>query len=352
VLVGRVSLPGGTYTTGAAVLGFSRRVTDALGRQPGVTAVGIVTNVPLSGQTIKSAMRVEGYVARPGESARGHYGYGVAGDFFSAMGLSLVAGRFPTADDLDGDTRVAVVDEDFARHYFGGGDAVGRHVFQGPDLQPESRAFTVVGVVAPMKQAALTEAAGQGAVFFPFRDRMDNQFYVVARTSVAPASFAGTLRRVVRSLDPDLPVSGVRSMDAMIGDSLLTRRSPAVLAGLFSCLAVLLTAVGIYGVVGYAVAERRREIAVRVALGATPRQIRAGFLSLAARLVAAGTVLGLAGAWAAGQGMRALLFEVPPTDVRVFAAAALVTGGVALVACLIPSRRAARVSPIEALNAE
>jgi len=351
-LVGLVSLPGGTYPTGTAVLDFSRRVTDAVGHQPGVTAVGIVTNVPMSGQTIKSAARVEGYEPRPGESARGHYGYGVGGDYFAAMGLSLVAGRLPTADDLGGDARVCVVDEDFARHYFGAGEAVGRHVFQGPDLQPEANAFTIVGVVAPMKQAALTERAGQGAVFFPFRSRMDNQFYVVARTSVAPDSFALTLGRVVRSLDPDLPVSDVRSMNAMIGDSLLTRRSPAALAALFSCLAVLLTAVGIYGVVGYAVAERRREIALRVALGATPRQVRAGFFSLAGRLVAAGTALGLAGAWMAGHQMRALLFEVRPADVRIFAAAALVTGGVALVACLIPSRRAARVSPIEALNGE
>ena len=352
VLVGHVSLPGGTYPTGAAVLGFSQRVTDALGRQPGVTAAGIVTNVPLSGQTIKSAVSVEGYQPRPGESARGHYGYGVGGDYFAAMGLSLVAGRLPTADDLAGDARVSVVDEDFARHYFAGADAVGRRIFQGPNLGPEADAFTIVGVVAPIKQAALTEAARQGAAFFPFRRRMDNQFYVVVRTSVAPAAFAGTLRRVVRSLDPDLPVNDVRSMDAMIGDSLVARRSPAVLAGLFSCLAVLLTAVGIYGAVGYAVAERRREIAVRVALGATPRQIRAGFLSLGGRLVAAGTALGLAGAWAAGHGMRALLFEVPPTDPRVFAAAAVVTGGVALVACLIPSRRAARVAPVEVLNAE
>jgi predicted permease len=352
VLVGRVSLPGPGYPTGAAVLSFSERLTDTLRGKPGVTAAGIATNVPLSGQTIKSAMRVEGYERRPGESARGHYGYGVGGDYFAAMGLTLVAGRLPTAQDLRGDARVCVVDEDFARHYFGAGDAVGRRVFQGPDLQPEAKAFTIVGVVSRMKQAALTEQAGQGAVFFPFRTRMDNRFYVVTRTSVAPESFADTLRRAVRSLDPDLPVSDVRSMDGMIGDSLLSRRSPAVLASLFSCLAVLLTAVGIYGVVGYAVAERRREIALRVALGATPGQVRAGFLSLAGRLVATATGLGLAGAWAAGQGLRAVLFDVQPVEVPVFAAAAGVTAAVALVACLIPSARAARVAPAEVLNDE
>jgi predicted permease len=352
VLVGRVSLPGPGYPTGAAVLSFSERLTDTLRGKPGVTAAGIATNVPLSGQTIKSAMRVEGYERRPGESARGHYGYGVGGDYFAAMGLTLVAGRLPTAQDLRGDARVCVVDEDFARHYFGAGDAVGRRVFQGPDLQPEAKAFTIVGVVSRMKQAALTEQTGQGAVFFPFRTRMDNRFYVVTRTSVAPESFADTLRRAVRSLDPDLPVSDVRSMDGMIGDSLLSRRSPAVLASLFSCLAVLLTAVGIYGVVGYAVAERRREIALRVALGATPGQVRAGFLSLAGRLVATATGLGLAGAWAAGQGLRAVLFDVQPVEVPVFAAAAGVTAAVALVACLIPSARAARVAPAEVLNDE
>jgi putative ABC transport system permease protein len=350
LLSGHLTLPGPRYPTGAAVLEFSERLTDALRAQPGVEAAGVVTNVPLSGRNIKSAVTVEGYVPRPGGSARGHYGYGVGGDYFAAMGVSLVAGRALTADDARGGARVCVVDEDFARHYFAGGSPIGHRLFQGPAVQPESQAFTIVGVVAPMKQAALTEDAAQGAVFFPFRNRLDNQFYVLVRTKVEPASTASTLRRIVRSLDPELPVNDVESMDARIAGSLVARRSPALLAGFFSCVAVLLTAIGIYGVISYAVAERRREIALRMALGASPRQVRAGFLSLAWRLTAAGTVLGLAGAWLAGRLMRAALFDTPAFDAGVIAATMAITGAVALAACLVPSARAARVPPIEALN--
>lgn len=350
VLSGHLSLPEPGYATGAAIERFSERLTDALRQQPGVVAAGVVTNVPLSGQNLKSGMRVEGYVPRPGESAHGHYGYGVGGDYFAAMAPSLVSGRLPTADDLRGATRVCVVDEDFARHYFQNGAAVGRRLFQGPDVQPEARAFTIMGVIAPMKQAALTEHAAQGAVFFPFRERLDNQFYVLVRTRVPPAAFTDTLRHVVRSLDPDLPVSDVASMDTRIADSLVARRSPALLAGLFSCMAVLLTAIGIYGVVGYAVAGRRREIAVRMALGATPREIRARFLSMAWRLVAVGTAIGLVGAWLAGRTMQAVLFRVSAIDARVLIATAAVTSAAAVGACLLPSARAARVPPIEALD--
>jgi ABC-type antimicrobial peptide transport system permease subunit len=147
-------------------------------------------------------------------------------------------------------------------------------------------------------------------------------------------------------------VNDLRSMDTRVTDSLVNHRAPAVLAGLFSAIALLLTAVGTYGVVGYALEQRRREIGVRMALGARPEHIRAQFLALALRLLAAGTVLGVIGAWLTGQAMRTLLFQVPPFHVATFAAAACIIGVVSLVACLLPSGRAARISPVEALAGE
>jgi ABC-type antimicrobial peptide transport system permease subunit len=138
-------------------------------------------------------------------------------------------------------------------------------------------------------------------------------------------------------------------MDARIADSLVELRSPALLAGFFSLIAVLLIAVGTYGVLSYSVSQRRREIGVRMAMGARPEQIRGQFLALALRLLVAGEILGLLGAWLTGQAMRTLLFQVPPLHVATFAAAAGVVGVVALVACLLPSHRAARMSPMEAL---
>jgi ABC-type antimicrobial peptide transport system permease subunit len=153
----------------------------------------------------------------------------------------------------------------------------------------------------------------------------------------------------VRQIDAELPVNDVRSMDARISDSLLVRRSPALLAGFFSVIALLLTAIGTYGVLSYAIAQRRREIGVRMALGARPEQIRRHFLTLALRLLAGGAVLGVLGAWFAGRAMRAFLFQVPAFSLAAVAAVTVVVSAVSLAACLLPAHRAARTSPMEAI---
>jgi predicted lysophospholipase L1 biosynthesis ABC-type transport system permease subunit len=207
----------------------------------------------------------------------------------------------------------------------------------------------VVGVVGAVKQAGLTDQVAQGAVYYPYAWRTDETLFVAVRASLPPERLKLALQRLVRHIDPELPVSDLRSMDTRIAESLVAHRSPALLAGIFSVIALLLTAVGTYGVVSYAVAQRRRDIGVRMALGATPEQIGGHFLALALRLLAAGTTLGIIGAWGTGQAMRTLLFQVPPLHVATFAVAAAVLGVVSLIASLLPAHRAALISPIEAL---
>ena len=351
VLTGQILLPWADYSE-AGRLKFMESLLDKLNQLPGVLSAGVVNNVPFSGNTGKSAATVAGHVRRPGESARGHYSYGVDGDYFRAMGFSLRAGRFLNADDSRRSARVCVVDEDFARYYWPRASAVGQRLWDGSEVGKDADAFTVVGVVGGVKQAGLTENEAQGAIYYPYVFRVDSGFFVAVRTSLPPESLALTLQKVVRQIDPDVPVSDIISMDARIADSLIARRSPALLSGLFSAIALLLTAIGTYGVLSYAVAQRRREIGVRMALGAQPGQIRSQFLSLSLRLLAAGTLLGLLGAWQSGRAMRAVLFQVPPLDLPILAAAACVTGVVCLAACLLPSQRAARISPMEALTEE
>ena len=351
VLTGQILLPWADYSE-AGRLNFAESLMDKLDYLPGVLSAGVVNNVPFSGNIGKSAATVAGHVRRPGESARGHYSYGVAGDYFGAMGFSLRAGRFLTADDSRRSQRVCVVDEDFARYYWPHASAIGQQLWDGPEGGKDAEAFTIVGVVGGVKQAGLTENEAQGAIYYPYAFRIGDSVFVAVRTSLPPESFALTLQKVVRQIDPDVPVSDLRSMDTRIADSLVARRSPALLAGLFSGIALLLTCIGTYGVLSYAVAQRRREIAVRMALGAQPGQIRSQFFSLSLRLLAAGTVLGLIGAWQAGRAMRSLLFQVPPLNVAVLAAAACVTAAVCLGACLLPSQRAAQISPMEALTEE
>ncbi len=350
VLTGQISMVGKKYPSPVAGLAFTERLVGALSRQPGVLAVGIVNNVPFSGSNGKSAATVKGYVLRPGESLRGLYSYGAGGDYFRAMGFRLLAGRFLTAADSRRQERVCVVDEDFARQYWPYSSPLGRQLFMGSQPGPDSEAFTVVGVVESVKQTGLTDGTAQGAVYYPYIYRPESNIFLAVRASVPTESLRFTLERVVREIDSGLAVNDIQTMNERITDSLVARRSPALLAGMFAAIALLLTGIGTYGVLSYAVAQRNREIGVRMALGAQPSQIRTQFLVLGLRLVIAGLALGSAGAWLMGRVMQAVLFHVAAVSPLVLACAASVMALIALVACLVPARRAALVSPMRVLT--
>jgi predicted permease len=351
ILTGQILLPWADYPD-ATRLAFIEKLMDNVGHAPGVLSAGVINNVPFSGHSGKSAATVLGHVLRPGESARGHYSYGVAGDYFRAMGFALRSGRFLTAEDSHRSERVCVVDEDFAHYYWPNASAIGQRLWDGSEAGKDVEAFTVVGVVSAAKQAGLTEEEAQGAIYYPYAFRVGDSFFVAIRTSFSPESLGLTLQRAVRQIDANVPVSDIRSMDTRIADSLVARRSPALLAGLFSGIALLLTAIGTYGVLSYAVAQRRREIGLRMALGAQPGQIRGQFFYLSLRLLSAGTVLGVIGAWLTGRAMKAVLFHVPALDLSILAGATCVMALLSLAACVLPSHRAAHISPMEALAEE
>ena len=316
-----------------------------------MAAAGTITNVPLSGDDGKSAITPEGYVPQPGESLHGHYFYSITGDYFSALGIPLREGRLLTSADSHRPDRVCVVDEDFcaallAERRRARSTCISRHRFRRCQL------FTIVGIVGSVKQADLTEPRGQGAVYVPYRYREGANIFVVTRTSQRPDAFADALRQLIRATDPELAIDDIRSMDTRIAESLIGRRSPAMLAGIVAGVALLLAAIGTYGVLSYTIAQRRREIGIRMALGAQTGQIRTQFLSLGLRLLAAGLLLGLMGAWVAGKAMQSVLFGVPTLHLATLFGTALVMGAVSLVACFIPARRASRVDPMIALRAE
>ncbi len=360
VLTGQFTLPYGPYyEPGPKRVAVLDRLVELIGRQPGVAAAGTITNIPLSGDNGTTAVAPKGYVPPPGQSVHGHYSYGVEGDYFSALGITLREGRFLTSVDSRRSEKVCVVDEDFARRYWPHGGALGQQVFHGQIVftgkghdTDNAGLFTIVGVVGAVKQAGLTESQGQGAVYLPFAYRDGANIFVVTRTSQRPEAFAGTLRKLVRATDPSLAIDDVQSMESRIDDSLIARRSPAMLAGIFAAVALLLAAIGTYGVISYAVVQRRREIGIRMALGAQRRQIGRQFLSLGLRLLAAGTILGLVGAWLSGRAMQSVLFDVPTLPIATLLGTALVMTTVSLVASLIPARRATKVDPMIALRTE
>ncbi|HTT56388.1 MAG TPA: ABC transporter permease [Opitutaceae bacterium] len=353
LLTGQVPLPWKNYKEDAPRLSFANRLLAELRALPGVKAAGLCTTLPFSGDVSDNAIVVEGYTPAPGDSVQAHYTYLVLGDYFAALGIPLHEGRLLTAaDSLDKGT-VCVVDEDFARRYWRGASAVGHALWDGPREAPDAHRFTIVGVVGSVKQADLSDQRATGAVYFPFAtNAAPSGQWVVVRTVQAPEAAGPELRRAVQRIDPELPLADLKPMTLRIDGSLVTRRSPLLLVAIFAGAALVLAAVGIYGVLAYAVAQRRREIGVRMALGAVPAQIRRQFLFLGVRLLLVGTGLGIAGAWLVGRAMHSLLFGVAPANPWVLGGTALLLGAVVLLACLLPSRRAAHTDPLSALRAE
>jgi predicted permease len=351
VLSGTIALPGDRYKEGKLRLGFIDRLLHAVQALPGVTAVGVSTSVPFGNSASVNAITVLGHEPKPGESLLAHYTSGVTGDYFTALGIPLQAGRFINADDTDRDDHVCVVDAQFAHKYWPDSSALGHQIINGvPD--GKEKPFTIVGVVGAVKQSDLADAAPKGAVYLPYAAYDGSILSVTLRTVPSPLAAGPALRAAVLRLDPDLPVTDLQTMHGRIDQSLLSRRSPLLLAAVFAGVALLLAGIGLYGVLAYTVAQRRREIGVRMALGAQPGQIRTQFLGLGARLVLTGAALGMIGSWLTGRAMDNLLFGVGAINAGVLAATAGLLMAIALLACLLPAARAARVPPMEALRSD
>ena len=347
VLTATISLPGAKYP-GKSRPAFMGRLTDEVGALPGVISAGVITGLPLSGAGDNNAITVDGREPSPGESVQTHYTSGVAGDYFQAMGIALREGRFLTGDDTATAQKVCVIDEEAARRYWPQGGAVGQRIMQTVS-DPNADRLTIVGVVGSVKQKEMTETA-IGAVYLPYAHYNSTRFTLVVRTAQPPETMGAALRAAVLQLDPELPLSELMTMQSRVDDSLASRRVPVLLAGTFAAVALVLAAAGIYGVLAYSVLQRQREIGVRMALGAQPAQILRQFLGLGGRLLLIGLPLGLFGAWLTGRAMTGLLFGVAPANAVVLGGAALMLGAVAMLACLLPSRRAARISPLQALR--
>jgi predicted permease len=347
VLSLRTALPGFKYKTPEAVIGFYKQLEDRIAALPGVQYVGSNYLLPLSSVALGwEPITVEGYVPKAaGEDLIiASSGY-VSPDYFRAMGIPLLEGRFFDDRDVRDAPDAAIVDDKLAERFWPGQDAIGKRMRRG-DSGPWR---TVVGVVADTKQY---EVDGEPPItaFYPNRQLGVGTRYLVIKTKSDPRSLVGPVTREVQALDADLPVYDVNTMEERLADSFARRRFSMFLLGVFAACASLLAAIGIYGVVSFWVSQRTRELGIRAALGARQHDIMQLVIGQAVVLVGIGIGAGLVAAFGLTRVMQRLLFGVSATDAVTFALLAVVLGVVALVASYVPARRAAGVPPIVALR--
>ena len=351
LLTFRVSLPRVQYDTREKVRDFYLSLVQQLEALPGVRAAGLTISLPPHLLMMTDNFMTEGMTLPPDRSAPVGPLLFVSESYFSALGTPLVRGRFFTERDERDAPAVVIVNDALAKQYFVGQDPVGKRLKNGGPERPDNQWMTIVGVVGDVKYSGL-DAAPEPTVYFPFRQATDTTQYVVVRTAGDPTSVASAARDIVARLDKDLPVTNVATMDQMIAASVAAPRFRTTLVAIFAAVGLLLAAIGIYGVMSYAVTERTHEIGVRAALGATRGDVLRLVLGETIALAAVGVGIGLAGALATTRLIRALLFHVEPTDSATFAAISLLLAATALAASYIPARRAMRVDPMVALRYE
>ncbi len=356
VLTFALSLPKTQYPSDTAQAAFYARVMPALAAVPGVTAVGGTSVMPFGGSWSTGGFNVEGYTPPPkGNSPWGDIRIVTPG-FFSALKIPLKQGRLFDASDDPRSPWSVVVDEEFVRKFYTAGqDPIGRRIYFGPQ-KPDSTTtyFTIIGVVGHAAHEGL-DADPRVQVYFPEPQlSVGNLPFIVvgARTLGDPLAYVGAVRRAVQSVDRNIPIAGIHTMDAMIASSLGDRKLSVVLLGLFSGLALLLAAIGIYGVMSYTVAQRTRELGVRVALGAPRQRVLRLVLRQGVVISMVGVGLGLAGALGVTRFLSSQLYHVTPTDPPTFTIVAVVLSVVAVAATLGPALRATRVDPVVALREE
>jgi predicted permease len=350
ILSMRLSVGGTAYEKMPKRLVFYEQLWDRIRQLPGVESAGGVSVLPLSGSLSWGSISIEGYVPEAGQSMiQADRRFATVG-YFETMKIPLIAGRFFSEQDTPDSLKVAIVDENLARSYWPGDDPLGKRLKAG---SPDSKNpwLTVVGVVATVKQYAL-DSDSRVTFYTPHKQSPAGTLYAIVRTSIDPRGTAASVAGVAREMDPNVPIYDVKIMAERLSESLARRRFAMLALGVFALVAMVLAAVGIYGVMSYSVTQRTREIGIRMALGAQTKGVVTLIVGQGMLMASVGVAIGLAGALAATRVMASLLFGVTATDPVTFVGIGLLLAAVAFFACYFPARRATKVDPMVALRHE
>lgn len=345
-----VRLPDAKYPQDAQVVGFFNQALEKIRQLPSVRSAGMVNFLPLyGGLGSATGFKILGRPEPPPGQGPSTDVRVVDSEYFSAMGIPLLRGRNFTADELREPRQKILINDALARTYFGSEDPIGQRLdvmmFEKPTPAE------IIGVVGNVRYDSLVDESPP-AVYFPHPDLAYSFMTLVVRTDGDPAAIAPAIQREIRTLDPNQPVSDVRTMNQVMSEWVSRSRFNTLLLGLFAGLATLLSAVGIFGVMNYSVALRTRELGLRLAIGAQPRQVLLLVLKQGLLLTIVGVVLGLAAAFALTRLLSGLLFGVGAVDATTFATISLLLVVVSLLACYLPARRAMRIDPLKALRYE
>ncbi len=355
VLTMNLALPAARYAEDGQVSDFFDRLVPRLGALPGVTQAAAISNLPMSGNNSSGSFQIEGRTV--GEHEAGPHGdsHYVAGDYFATMRIPLVRGRtFDAREAGAGGTPAIIIDKVLADRYFANDDPIGHRLARMGEGTPKEPVWrTIVGVVGHVSKYGL-DGRVKEQYYIPAAQRPQRAMTLVLRAADGgdAQALAAAARAAVRAVDPDMPVYRVATMAEVIDQTLVNRKFVMLLLGQFAAVALVLAGVGLFGVLSYAVSRRTREIGVRMALGARAADVLGVVVRQGMTLTAIGLVIGAGAALAATRAMAGLLFGIGASDPPTYLALALVLAGVALFACWLPARRAARVDPMVALRAE
>lgn len=347
VLTAQLALPSTRYANPAARRAFWMRLIDEAAKIPGVTSAGLTSNVPFNGMVGSGSYSIVGYTPGPGEAAPHGRQEVVGGDYFRAMQIPLVSGRLFGESDGPDSPPVVVVDKYMVERYFRDKDPIGQQIRRGGPTAP---AFTIVGVVGTINSLDLGQPVTKERLYFPVTQQPIQSMAVVVKTALDPQTLISQVRGAVQAIDPEQPIADVRTMDQWVGRSLQTRRAPTFLLALFGTVALVLSGIGIYGVLAFGVTQRVREFGIRQALGADRTTILRMVLTQGARTAVIGIAVGLAGALALTRFLQSQLFGVGTRDLPVFIGVTVILLAVAMVACYLPARGTTRIDPMAALR--
>jgi putative ABC transport system permease protein len=346
-----IGLPAAKYPPGTLKpLGFYRELLTRINSVPGVQSVGAVSVLPLGGNFDTAGTEPEGFAHGPGETPYPER-YIVTQGYFPAMGIRLERGRLFSEGDDESASLVVLVSETAARRWWPNQDPVGRHIkVPGFDAGPQPWR-TVVGVVGDVKQSGL-DAPYTMQIYLPHAQYRNGYLTLVVRTKSDPMNLAAAIRSQVKRLDPEQAISNISTMDQVLSDSVASQRFSAALLGALAGLGLLLATIGVYGVLSYGVSQRTREIGIRIALGAAGRDVLSLVIGQGLKPLLMGTAVGIVAALLLARSMSALLFGIDSYDAATFAGSGILLAAVAVFACYIPARRAAKVDPMVALRYE